>query len=261
MKKLWITYCWEDNKNGDVDFVAQELGKAGIEVRIDKWTIEAGKRLWEQIDKFITDPAECDAWAIYATPNSLGSQPCKEEIAYALQRALEERNGDFPFVGIFPSSVDNELIPSAIRTRLYVSLIDPHWVERVKSSVEGLPPNIPKEELAPYLIELKVRADGQRAIEVRPRAGIWSPFLCTIPLAERAFVNPQLSHGPRGSVPRSSYLRDTNAFADGEHWCMIASNIASPTESFYVLYDRLPSKLIFGDDSTPDKFFATFTPD
>lgn len=36
MGKLWITYSWDDNKNGDVEYIAQELEKKGIEVRIDR---------------------------------------------------------------------------------------------------------------------------------------------------------------------------------------------------------------------------------
>lgn len=98
MKTLWITYCWEDYKNGDVEFIAQELEKIGVSVKLDRWNIQAGKRLWEQIDKFISHPNECDAWAIIATQNSLGSEPCKEEVAYALDRALNTRGQTFPLI-------------------------------------------------------------------------------------------------------------------------------------------------------------------
>ncbi|HLB12779.1 MAG TPA: hypothetical protein VJO15_07470, partial [Dehalococcoidia bacterium] len=50
----------------DVDYVAQELRGAGLDIRIDRQQIRAGLRLWEQIDRFISQPAECDAWMIYA---------------------------------------------------------------------------------------------------------------------------------------------------------------------------------------------------
>ncbi len=88
MATVWITYAWNDNEHGDVDFVAQELKNQGLEVKLDRWNIAAGERLWEQLDRFITDPKESDAWVLVATSNSLQSQPCKEEFAYALNRAL-----------------------------------------------------------------------------------------------------------------------------------------------------------------------------
>ena len=44
------------------------------------------------------------------------SEPCLEEIAYALDRALRKRETDFPVIGIFPESLDRNIIPSAIAT-------------------------------------------------------------------------------------------------------------------------------------------------
>lgn len=61
MKTVWITYAWADNDHGDVDFVAQELKAAGLTVKLDRWNIEAGKRLWEQISHFIEAPDQSDA--------------------------------------------------------------------------------------------------------------------------------------------------------------------------------------------------------
>lgn len=54
MKTLLITYAWEGNKGGDVEFIAQELESAGISIKLDRWNIKAGKRLWQQIDSFIS---------------------------------------------------------------------------------------------------------------------------------------------------------------------------------------------------------------
>ena len=53
MTKIWITYSWEDNKNNEVDFIAQELERNGAQVRLDRWDINAGRRLWEQIENII----------------------------------------------------------------------------------------------------------------------------------------------------------------------------------------------------------------
>lgn len=55
-------------------------------VKLYRWEIQAGKRLWEQIERFIQAKSQCDAWLMYATANSLGSQPCEEEYAVATFR-------------------------------------------------------------------------------------------------------------------------------------------------------------------------------
>jgi len=120
MAVIWLTYDWEDNKSSDVDYVAQELDRAGVTVKLDRWNIKAGIRLWEQIENFIQAKNECDAWVLYATANSLGSEACKEEFTYALDRALRSRGDAFPVIGLFPASVDSGLIPAALRVRLYV---------------------------------------------------------------------------------------------------------------------------------------------
>src|SRR5579883_2376633 len=116
MANIWITYAWADNASGDVDFYAQELVRAGLKVKLDRWNISAGRRLWEQIEKFIGDEAESDAWLIIATDNSLASEPCKEEFAYALDRALGKRGNAFPVIALFPGPANPDLIPAAIRT-------------------------------------------------------------------------------------------------------------------------------------------------
>lgn len=136
MPTVWLTYAWDDNKADDVTFVAQQIQAAGLVVKMDRWVIGAGTRLWEQIENHITNPGLSDVWVIYATQISLGSQACKEEYAYALDRALHTRGGGFPVIALFPTSVDSTLIPAGIRTRLYVSLTDPDWIERIKAAAE-----------------------------------------------------------------------------------------------------------------------------
>ncbi len=252
MATIWITYAWADNKNDDVDFVAQELINAGLTVKLDRWNIGAGKRLWEQIDNFIQNSAECDGWILYATPNSLGSEPCKEEFAYALDRALRTRGETFPVIGLFPKSIDTELIPSAIRTRLYVSLTDPDWKERIKSAAEHRVPSINRPLIEPYLIRIhKIPiSDGLHyQIEVRPRAGAWSPFVAGIPLNEKDNVNPKIVHGPSGKVFDGNFILfncSERISTDGEWYVMTAGNEATPTQSYFISCRNLPSKLIFG---------------
>jgi hypothetical protein len=251
MATTWITYAWADNTNGDVDFVAQELTGKGLTVKLDRWNIGAGKRLWEQIENFIQNPAECDGWILYATPNSLGSEPCKEEFAYALDRALHTRGQVFPIIGLFPASVDINLIPAAIRTRLYISLTDPDWKERIKAAVEGRALSINRPSVSPFFLKLhesQVPGTKRYAIEVRPRAGTWSPFFAGIPSREKGHVNPFIRHGPSGRIETGGvlFMSAEGVSDDGAWYVMVAQNEATPTQSYYINCEILPSKLVFG---------------
>ena len=261
MATVWITYAWEDNRDGDVDFAAQELVNTGVGVKIDHWNLQAGKRLWEQIERFITSPSGSDAWVLYATSNSLGSESCKEEFSYALDRALQSRGEDFPIIGLFPATVDQDLIPAAIRTRLYVSLTDPDWKERIKAAAEGLTPKIDSPLIEPYSLHIHERISETRRywIEVRPRAGTWSPFIAAIPLEEKERVDPDIRRGPGGRIPQgSSSLSGYTDGRNGQWWAMSAQDEATPTQSYYVGCRELPSELMFGVRGGEPKYTKKF---
>jgi hypothetical protein len=98
-KSARITDAWEDNESGDVACTAQELERVGLTIRLDRWNLGAGLRLWDLIETFIRDEHLSDAWILYATQASLGSEPCREEYTYALNRALRTRGARFPVIG------------------------------------------------------------------------------------------------------------------------------------------------------------------
>lgn len=267
-KSIWLTYAWDDNVDSDVDFTAQELGRAGLEVKLDRWNLTAGKRLWEQIELFIKDPSESDGWLIYATQASLGSEKCKEEFYWALDRALETRGRDFPVIALFPAPVDTNLIPAGIKTRLFVSVTDPDWKERIAAAVEKRHPNIAKPQVEPYALTIhrSVRpGDYRYAIEVRPRGGTWVPFFAAIPLNEKNHVSPRLHHGPAKRNPMEATILCTNLSNsrsgpsdNGRLWIESAGNEATPTQSYYILCKKLPSLLIFGVDGGSPQYQVTF---
>ncbi len=251
MATVWLTYAWEDNKQGDVDFAAQELQRYGLTVKLDRWNISAGRRLWEQIQDFISNPGESDGWLLYATQASLQSEPCREELAYALDRALRARGEAYPVIALFPGPVESSLIPPVIRIRLHVSLTDPDWKERVKAAVEGHPPTVAHRDLAAYYTKVhRTTARGaQYVIEVRPRAGTWSPFFAAVPLAEKAAVKPSILRGLRDRVPEGGgvlHMNGEHESDDGAWWMMFADDEATPTQSYFVYCQQLPSKLAFG---------------
>lgn len=253
MATIWITYSWVDNENQDVDFVAQEIRGTGLTVKLDRWNVVAGRRLWEQIDRFITDPRESDAWLLVATNNSLESEPCKEEFAYALGRALKTRGGAFPVIALFLGDVDHSLIPAGIGSRLHVSIIDPDWKERIAAAASGRSPSTATPNVDPFVIRTHERSGSRPwVIEIRPRADTWSPFFAAIPIHERGSVEPKLVHGPRDSIPTISamILHPPHPDPTGEWWVLPAGNQASPTMSYFLSCANLPTKIAFGNYST-----------
>lgn len=248
MATIWISYAWADNQSGDVDFIAQELEASGLQVKLDRWNVKAGMRLWDQIAEFIQSPAQCDAWVLVATQASLGSEPCREEYAYALDRALNSRGTMFPVIALFPATVDQALVPPGIRTRLYVSLRDRDWKERIVAAAENRTTNVLRPLVAPYHMTIHRREPASRGyvIEVRPRAGSWSPFIVGVPLLEKDRVKPHIGHGPSGRPPDGSALFVAGEGTSAEWAFCFAQNEATPTMSYYVTCSELPSKVLFG---------------
>ncbi len=256
MAKIWITYNWSDNTYGDVDFVAQELLAAGLTVKLDRWNITAGKRLWQQIESFITSQDESDAWLLVATNNSLLSEACREEFAYALDRALNVRGQTFPIIALFLGPSDTNLIPAGIRTRLYVSISDPDWKERIVAAADGRTQQIQRQNIQPYHLRIHKNQNGEKsiAIEVRPRAGVWAPFLAAIPFSEKEIVDPSIMIGPRDLPTGSGMLINCGDSELGEYWTMTAGNQATPNESYYIWCKSLPSILLFGANGRSPQF-------
>jgi hypothetical protein len=250
MATIWLTYAWDDNREHDVDFIAQELEHAGVSVKLDRWNLGSGKLLWEQIATFIQDTSQSDGWILYATQNSLGSEACKEEFAYALDRALHTRGVDYPIIGLFPSTIDTSIVPVGVRVRLCVCTNDQDWKERIKSAAEGRAPRIEKLHIDPFHIQIhqSFNVDTDKFIEIRPRAGTWSPFFVAIPLSEKDGCRPHIMFGPAGRVPSGSVLYSSGdgPSDDGAWWIMFAQNEATPTQSYFIGISLLPSSLFFG---------------
>lgn len=262
MATVWITYAWNDNNQQDVDFVAQELRTAGATVKLDRWNIGAGKRLWDQIESYITKPNESDAWVLVATQNSLQSEPCKEEYAYALDRALNTRGGSFPVIGLFLGPIDSSLIPAGIKTRLYVSITDADWKERVVAAAEGRQPRISQPNLQPYAIHVHdlTASGGRFAVELRPRAGVWAPFFAAVPAAEQTAVKLSIMIGPRGKPPMGGILTmcGEGPSDDQQWWVAYAGDEATPTRSYYAFCHALPTRMAFGVNNGSPQFVHAF---
>jgi hypothetical protein len=245
MTRLWLTYAWKDNEDEQVDHVIQTLRAEGLGVGYDRAHLIPGQRLWAQLDAAITDPSRSDAWAIYVTRNSLASEPCQEELAYALDRTLQSRGVGFPLIGIFPEPIDRVLIPRAIATRVYVSLQDPNWAAQVAAGARVSAPGPLQREIAPYHIQ-EHRRNGQLVVEVRPRTGRWHPFVGLVPVAERALLI-NIEHGPSGRVPDICVVFGAcDVEGAPTHAGKQFQNVVDPLNSAYITFSASPSEIVIG---------------
>ncbi len=252
MPKLWLTYAWTDNNDRDVDFVAQELERQGLQVSFDRAHLVAGQRLWDQIDRAISDPTISDGWAIFVTENSLKSEPCQEELAIALDRALRKRGGNYPLIGIFPTDVDRSLVPSAIATRLWVSLNDPTWGEQVAGSLTGTSRSKP-DQVAPFAAKRYPGHNGSTWIELRPRAGTWFPAFAAVAMSEKHKLR-SARPGASGRLPGGGFAMVSSSSADLDGipvWVLKIDQAASNQVSLFVDLNGLPKSLYFGNENGP----------
>ncbi len=168
---LWLTYAWKDNDEGNFDYLVQELNAVGIETRYDKVAIIPGQRLWDQIANHIS-AADTQAWAYLITPNSLASQPCLEELAYAINRMLGSKNGQFPLIGLVVPGVSFDDIPVSLKVRLCVSLSNLNWKDQVRAALELRPPALVNNQQNQYIYSVTDefnRTSQTTTIEIRTR--------------------------------------------------------------------------------------------
>ena len=260
MATIWLTYCWADNDDGDVDYVTQKLGEH-LDVRLDRYQLRTGQRLWEQIEAHIADRQSLDAWVMYTTAASLNSQACREELAYALDRALspgkEKDNRPFPLIGLFPTPLDSSIVPAPLRTRLYVSLADRDWVERIVAEAEGRGPNLVHAEIDRIGFKIHQHSHFACVVEAWPREGTLEPLYYAVPPAE-AFPEAQhwLRFAGRGKVPSdpsgmvTNYTRFNNQEAmDGTKWSgERVGNAATPATSVFIFCPHAPTRMLVGEE-------------
>lgn len=249
-KNLWLTYAWADNRDSDVEFLAQEIRSQDINVIIDRWHIAPGQSLWKQIEDGICDSGRSDAWAIFATEQSFRSMGCREELDWALNRALAARDDAFPIIGIFPGSLPQNLIPAAIKVRRYVTLEEQDWLKNIVAGVHGIAPENSALPLSSTFHAFHMLADGKIVLELRPRVGTWSKFAVGVPIADKTVFNWVSFGAPNAPVMSGMMqsLDQTIEIAPGQSWYFrkFFHNLPSPTLSAYIHLAGMPSALTAG---------------
>lgn len=254
--KVWLTYAWADNEEGDFAYLVQELDRAGISAIYDKIAIIPGRKLWPQIADNISNE-EISAWAYLITPNSLSSAACQEELAYALQRALETCGEEYPLIGLL-HNVSIREVPMPIRVRLCVDLANPDWIEEIRAALSGAPPRREVPEKNPLII--KIHTDylgraGNNAIEIRPRFGELRYWRLAFPSKGPQPVNWGLGPANGGGIAGVRMETMEGEFKDVGGISMKFVGAGSPltpsTSAYAVFESELPDKVFFGIAQEP----------
>lgn len=248
---LWITYAWSDNNEGDFDYLVEELKNNGILAIYDKISLIPGRKLWTQIADRI-EKGTLAAWAYLITPDSLSSPACQEELAYALQRALNTKGDEFPLIGLL-HKVSIRDVPLALRVRLCINLANPDWIEEVRAGVEGIPPKRAIPEQLPYIIKIHNRylnQDNHCAIEIRPRFGEIAYWRLAFPSdGPQPF---QWGAGPANGGGISSMQIGTlmgeyeNIGGVAMKFIGAGTSLSPSTSAYAVFNGSLPKKFFFG---------------
>jgi hypothetical protein len=144
-----------------------------------------------------------------------------------------------------------------------VSTNDVDWKERIKAASESRDPDIAKANLLPYYLKYHPRGrtplfDGNiEIIEVRPRAGTWYPTVIGIPMDERKghmIVIQGPTDTPPDNLDISSVYEGECKLNDVSWWVNIPRNETTVFRSTYYLFDKHPTKLLFGCEKGP--FFS-----
>lgn len=224
-KRLWLTYAWRDNESESVDYLIQELSKRGLDVRYDRAVLLAGRPLWDQLDQQI-DWENIDAWAIYVTRQSLESEPCREELSYALNIALRQGRMNFPLIGIFPEHVDPALIPKAISSRLYVPLSAPTALQDILDAVDGKKTQSTTALASIGICWHQTGFGSGLALEFWPRLGSFSrTFVAYSGLPQSYRPSPALAPriGTRGSPSLTSAMCSNVRIGSKDNYAIISA--------------------------------------
>ena len=247
---LWVTYAWVDNEEGDFSYLVQELRAVGVEAIYDRVSLVPGQRLWDQIgDKITKSPLS--GWAYLLTPNSVHNERCREELAYALYRALTDKGAEFPLIGLL-KDVQIADVPPALQVRLCVNLADPKWQQQAKAGVEARIPKLPWAEASRFIWNVQSGYRGNPnhiAVEVRPRFSSVMYWRFVIPASATVIG---WGHGPASggaiSGVKMSVVEGQLELSDGTPCAFFGSGdaLSASVSAYAVFENQLPAFVAFG---------------
>ncbi|MCK6559175.1 hypothetical protein HUU39_18575 [candidate division KSB1 bacterium] len=106
----------------------------------------------------------------------------------------------------------------------------------------------------------KLDAEPNYIIEMRPGLGSWAPFFCAVPAEEvaktRYMSQVTIMRGSKNRLPTRLLIFNTHFTPSNDKKWMIAwtDAEATPTQSYYAFFRKLPSKIAFGALDGPARY-------
>lgn len=240
---LFLTYARSDNQDNDVEFIRTSL-EPELNVVLDYVLLNPGQPMVPQLEDAILS---CDAWAMFVSTRSLASKNCREELLWAFNRAMQAK-GEFPLIGLVKGGTRPETLPSALQVRLWISLDDPDWKDRLVNAVLGRSPPPHGAPVKPYKIrwhELGRDAHGV-VMEVRPRLATWHELWVEIPRSTAQTESPYSAVGVPDEIPTTSEKLVRRDSATADCYKLYVKGRIDETQSLYVIIPFHPELVRFG---------------
>jgi hypothetical protein len=233
MATVWITFATEDNVDGDIDYLAQEISRCGWKTRMHPMFPGEDDKIDRLMPAFLAKPEQSDAWILYGSAKAL-EHGRAARIEGAIQRAISSR-GLFTAVGLFPGERDERLQLSHT-----VGVHDVDWREQLGSALGCDLSETAGGALPSYVAHVNVLSGGdyRYSFECRPKLGRWEAFVFAVPPEDMKRVAPKIA-----------FEDAEEGFSDDAEWYFqIARRPATAAEGYSVLLRELPTRLAFGQE-------------
>lgn len=246
MATVWITFATEDNVDGNVDYLAQEISRCGWKTRMHPMFPGEDDKIDRLMPAFLAKPQQSDAWILYGSGRAMDDGRAAR-LEGAIQKAIAMR-GSFTAVGLFPAGPDRR----GFHLTHSIGLHDADWREQLGKALGCDLTEQSGGALPSYIANVKVLSgtDYGYSFECRPRLGRWDAFVFAVPPEDRDRVAPMI---PGESVEEG--------FSDDAEWYFqIARRRATAAEGYSVLMRELPSRLAFGQEGLDEAVILELRP-
>lgn len=234
MATVWITFATEDNTEGVIDYLAQEISRCGWKTRMHPMFPGEDEKIDRLMPAFLARPEQSDAWILFGSVKAL-EHGRAARIEGAIRTALGAR-GEFTAVGLFPGARDARLQLSHT-----VGVHDADWRQQLGSALGCDLMQTSGGALPSYVanVNLLSGSEYRYSFECRPKIGRWEEFLFAVPPEDMARVAPKMAFETAVE----------EGFSDDAEWYFqISRRPATSDKGYSVLMRELPKRLAFGQE-------------
>ena len=249
MPTVWITFATEDNVDGDIDYLAQEISRTGWRTRLHPLFPDEDEKMDRLMPVFLGRPEQSDAWLLYSSER-MATEGRMDRMRIALEAARAKR-GSLPTIAVEAGPPQPGI--EALDLTRRISAENPDWRTLLRQILIPEQPDSAEGGLHAFVAHLHPDPTGAYAqiFELRPKFGRWDPFVFAVLPEEKDRVAPRLQPNGRGEPPPHAQAPVREAFSDDAEWYYVTgAEAATPVTSYYVYLRDLPSRLAFGQEGS-----------